>query len=233
MGNGVKAWSYSTFANYDLCPLQYKLRKIDKLPEPQGPAFEKGIRVHKGVAQYLTGASTTLPAEALLFPNMVDLIEQIRVIPAEAKHVEQQWGYTKDFKPTGWFGGDTWFRSVLDAGVVYDDMTYEDVDWKTGRRYAASNDAQMECQALSIMARMPAVKHVTTRLAYLEAGGASNSSEGFEYGEFPATHRQKLADKWAKKVAPMFEDTVFAPRPNDKCYFCHFSRSKTGKCAFG
>jgi hypothetical protein len=233
MGNGVKAWSYSAFDNYDTCPLQYKLRKIDKLKEPQGPAFEKGIRVHDGVAKYITGASSTLPAEALLFPNMTALIEELRVLPAEAKHVEQQWGYTSDFSPTGWFGADTWFRSILDAGVAYDDLSYEDVDWKTGKRYAKSNDAQMETQALSVFFRMPAVKHVTTRLAYLEAGGPEGSAQGFEFGEFPASVKQSLADKWRKKVQPMFEDTMFAPRPNDKCKFCHFSRSNTGKCAFG
>lgn len=236
MSNGVKAWSYSTWSNYDLCPLQFKLRKIDKLPEPQGPAFKKGIEVHDGVAKYVTGAAAHLPDVALKFPNMVALIEEIRVLPAEAKQVEQQWGYKSDFSPTGWFdrGNEkVWFRSVLDVGVCYDDMSYEDVDWKTGKRYAVSNDLQMETQALSVFYRMPAVKHVTTRLAYLEAGGPLGSAEGFEFGEFTASVKQSLADKWRKKVEPMFTDTVFAPRPNDKCKWCHFSRSNTGKCAFG
>jgi RecB family exonuclease len=236
MTNGVKAWSYSTWSNYDLCPLQFKFRKIDKLPEPQGPAFAKGIRVHNEVAAYVTGKATTLPAEALLFPNMVNLIEEIRNIPAENKQVEQQWGYKADFSPTGWFdrGNEkVWFRSVLDVGVVYEDLTYDDVDWKTGKRYAQSNDLQMETQALSVFFRMPAVKHVSTTLAYLEAGGEVGSKDGFEYGEFPASVKQSLADKWRKKVQPMFEDTMFAPKPNDKCRFCHFSRSNTGKCAFG
>lgn|GEM_PF-2923655 len=233
MSNGVKAWSYSAWANYALCPLQFKLRKIDKLPEPQAPALDRGNRIHKGVADYISTKEDVLPADAMVHPNMLDLIQQLRAIPAESKQVEQQWGYTGDFSPTKWFGGDTWFRSVLDAGVMYDDMTYEDVDWKTGKRYAQSNDDQMETQALSVMCRFKPVKHVTTRLAYLDAGGAVGSSTGFEFGEFPATHREKLADKWRKKVEPMFTDTTFAPRPNDKCKWCHFSRSNTGKCAFG
>lgn len=237
VSNGIKAWSYSAYANYALCPLQFKLRKIDKLPEPQAPALDRGNKIHVGVAKYIKGEETVLPAPAMAFPNMLDLIEQLRVIPAESKQVEQQWGFAADFAPTGWFdrGGaaPVWFRSVLDAGVMYDDLTYEDVDWKTGKRYAQSNDDQMETQALSVFKRFKPVKHVTTRLAYLDAGGELGSSTGFEFGEFPATQAQSLADKWRKKVEPMFTDTTFAPRPNDKCKWCHFSRSNTGKCAFG
>lgn len=237
MSNGIKAWSYSAYANYVLCPLQFKLRKIDKLPEPQAPALERGNTIHVGVAKFISGKTEACPPEAMAHANMADLIHQLRAIPDADKQVEQQWGYGADFTPTTWFNRagqpDVWFRSVLDAGVMYDDMTYEDVDWKTGKRYAQSNDDQMETQALSVMMRFKPVKHVTTRLAYLDAGGALGSSTGFEFGEFPATQKQSLADKWRKKVEPMFSDTTFAPRPNDKCKWCHFSRSNTGKCAFG
>jgi hypothetical protein len=226
MSNGVKAWSYSAWANYDLCPLQFKLRKIDKLPEPEAAPLVRGNQIHKGVADFIVGKAASLPRDVLKHDNMVSLIQELHAIPAQSKQVEQQWGFRADFEPTGWFGADTWFRSVLDAGVMYDDMTYEDVDWKTGKRYSKSNDDQMETQALSVMFKFKPVKHVTTRLAYLDTGE-------FEFAEFPATHREKLATKWRNKVAPMFKDTVFAPKPNEKCRFCHFSRSNTGKCSFG
>lgn len=225
MSNGVKAWSYSAWAMYALCPLKYKLAKIDKVPEPGSPAMQRGNEIHVGVAAYITGKAAGLPAAAMQHQVMVDLIEQLRAFPAQSREIEQQWGFTSNWQPTGWFAKDTWFRSVLDAGVMYDDLTYEDVDFKTGKRYG-SNDEQMETQALSVMVKFKPVLHVTTRLAYLDSGE-------FEFAEFPVSHKERLKDKWEKKVAPLFNDTVFAPRPNEKCRFCSFSKSKGGQCAFG
>jgi hypothetical protein len=224
----LTAWSYSRYAAWALCPLQFKFKFLDKLPEPGSPAMQRGDEIHKGTAAYISNKVDVLPRDAMQNAVALRTITEIRAMPAESKQVEQQWGYRADFEPTGWFGGDTWFRSILDAGVMYDDMTYELVDWKTGKRYGSNQD-QMETQALAVMKRFKPVKHVTTRLVYLD----STDSDPFEIAEFPANHAEKLAEKWRGKVAPMFADTVFAPRPNEKCRFCHFSRSKSGKCAFG
>lgn len=223
--NAVTAWSYSRFHKYDVCPLEFKLSAIDKIKEPGSPAMERGNAIHQGIAGYLQGKANTLPADAMQHGVMTKLIQEVHAFPIENKQVEQQWGYTAGWEATGWFSKDTWFRSVLDVGVMYDDLTYEAIDWKTGRKYG-SNAEQMETQALAVMKRFKPVTHVTTRLAYLDSGE-------FEYAEFPASHQQKLADKWTAKVAPMFTDTVFAPRPSDRCRRCNFARSKMGKCAFG
>ena len=225
----VKAWSYSAWALYDLCPLQYKLAKIDKIPQPQAPAMKRGNDIHVGVAAFISGKAEGLPQEAMQNPVIVKLIQEIKAVDPDYKQVEQQWGFTNQWKPTGWFAKDTWFRSVLDAGVMYDDMAYEDCDWKSGRRHGKSNSDQMETQALSVMCKYPPVRHVTTRLAYIDEAG----DNPFEFAEFPATDKLKLAQKWAKKVEPMFAAEAFPPKPNDKCKWCAYSRSKGGQCAFG
>ena len=107
-------------------------------------------------------------------------------------------------------------------------LTAEALDWKTGKRYGHNSD-QMELFALGVMCKYPPVKHVTTRLIYLDEKGKDIE----DYAEFPATHRQRLIDKWTRKVEPMFTDKVFAPRPNDKCKWCPLARSRGGKCSFG
>lgn len=226
MLNPVKAWSYSAYALYAQCPLRYKLDKIDKVPTAGSPAMKRGNDIHVGIANFLKGTAAGLPAEAMSNPVITDLIQQIHQFPN--KEVEQQWGYTAQWAPTGWFAKDTWFRSVLDAGVMYDDLTFEITDWKTGKRQYASAE-QMETQALAVFKRFKPVTHVTTRLAFIDEGGDSP----FAFDEFPVAKMQSLSDKWAKKVEPMFTDTVFPPRPNDKCRFCDFSKSKGGQCAFG
>lgn len=226
MNNPVKAWSYSAWSLYMQCPLRYKLAKIDKVPTAGSDAMKRGNDIHVGIAGFLKGTSATLPQEALANPVITDLIQQIFTFPN--KEIEQQWGYTATWAPTGWFAKDTWFRSVLDVGVMYDDLTFEITDWKSGRRQNTSAE-QMETQAIAVMKRFKPVTHITTRLAFIDEAG----SNPFEFDEFPATKMQSLTDKWEKKVQPMFTDTVFAPRPNDKCRFCDFSKSKGGQCAFG
>lgn len=224
----LTAWSYSRYECWSRCPLQFKHKFLAKLPEAPSPAMDRGNDIHKGIAAYIVGESACLPQDAMRHPSILGLIQEIKAVPAPDRDVEQQWGFSFDFKPVGWFGKETWFRSILDAGVQSDGGYYEAVDWKTGKRYANSNDDQVESQALAVMVRMPnSVLHVTTRLAYVDSGD-------HVFAEFPASHMQKLIDKWHGKVAPMFADTIYAARPNEKCRFCTWRRSgDTPKCAFG
>lgn len=222
--NAVKAWSYSRYDKYTTCPQWFKFDVIDKVdPVVQSPAMARGDRIHKGLAHYITnGVIGEMPPEADKFAK---LVEDIRQFPPEDRVVEQQWAFTVTWKPTEWFAKDTWYRSVLDVGVAYQDDTLEAVDWKSGKRYG-SNDEQMESQAVAVFAKYQHIKHVTTRLVYLDGGTE-------EFAEFPAKDREKLQAKWEVKVAPMFVDETFAPRPNDKCRICPHARSKTGRCRFG
>jgi len=219
----VTAWSYSRYALYELCPLKFKLKHIDKIPEPGSPAMERGDRIHKGVAAYVTGTSQEPPQEAVAHSFPAKLIEELRGFPD--KVVEQQWGFTASWGPTGWFGKATWFRNILDAAALYDDMTGDVIDWKTGKKYG-SNAEQMELNALAFMCQYKLTQSVTTRMVYLDNGEEDTA-------DFPVADKEKLKEKWQQKVVPMFSDTIFAPRPNDKCRFCAYSRSNLNKCRFG
>ena len=229
MTSAVTAWSYSRFADHERCPLYFKEKYVTKsIPQDSTPAMERGNEIHKGIAAWLRGDAEGVPRDAFKNPRAEQILLELRQMPADQMVVEQQWGFTAYWKPTGWFGNDTWLRSILDVGLVYPDMTAEALDWKTGKRYGHNAD-QMELFALSVMCKYPPVTNVTTRLIYLDEQGKNIE----EIEEFPVTHKQRLIDKWTAKVVPMFTDKVFAPRPNDKCKFCPLARSKGGKCAFG
>lgn len=224
--NQVSAWSWSRFALYEQCPLAFKLKNIDKIEEPPSAAMQRGRDVHKALERYIIGEAD-LPPE-VKHPFHVKLYAEMRAVPAEDKVVEQQWGFQRSWKPTtgrGWFGKAVWLRASLDLGIMYEDATFEAVDHKTGKKYG-HNDDQMELFALSVMCKYTPVTHVTTRLVYLDSGEQ-------EFGEFPASDREALKAKWEGKVAPMFADTTFAPRPNDKCRFCAYAKGKGGQCKFG
>lgn len=228
MTNGVTAWSYSAWALYDECPAKYKYAKIDKLPDPPGPAMARGREVHKAVETYLKEPKKhQFPMEH--GKKFVDLILALRDAPNLL--VEQQWCFTKDWRETGWFdkrGGHytPWLRSVVDAGVIYEDGVVEVVDWKTGKLYATNED-QMELFALTAMVRYKQAPMVITRLAYLDDGAEI-------IVEHDASDREKLKAKWERKVQPLFNETIWAPKPSTKaCRFCNFSRSKGGPCKEG
>lgn len=216
----VNAWSYSRYAAYTQCPLAFKLRYIDKMEEPPSPAMARGDEVHKEVAAYIMNRLVERPKSAIQFGKLVDELKGL-----SDKFVEQQWGFTRTWKPTTWFGKETWLRVILDAGVIYEDNTADVIDHKTGKKYGTNAD-QMELFGLGLMCKYTHVTQVTTRLWYLDSGDE-------EVKTFAAADVPGLKAKWEAAVKPMFADTVFAPRPNEKCRFCHFSKSKGGPCRFG
>lgn len=214
-----QTWSYSRYEAYALCPLKYKLKFIDKLPEPGSPAMERGNVVHKEAADYISAKRSDLPDSCSSFRVLMKQLRGLNPV------VEEKWGFTRNWRPTGFFDKKVWLRSILDAGVVYDDDTAEVIDHKTGKRYA-TNDAQVELFALTAFRHWPSVKHVTTRLWYLDSGEEVVNS-------FKREDAEKLQTKWEKNTAPMFEQQNWRAKPNDKCRWCHFRRSNEGPCSYG
>lgn len=222
----VKAWSFSRWDMHHQCPLKFKLRHIDKLEEPAGEAMLRGRRVHNAIKDYLAApfdaVGLQVPPEA---GKASELVRTIREAPDWLKLVEQQWGYTRAWEATSWFGNVTWFRSILDVGIIYEDDTAEVVDWKTGKPRGTYGE-EMELFAISFMQRAKQITHVTTRLTFTDF-------KHEEFAEFRRDEVPALIAKWERKVAPMFEDTTYLPRPNDGCKWCAFSKSKGGQCRYG
>lgn len=219
----VKAWSFSRWDSHHTCPLRFKLKYLDKLPEDVGPAMLRGRKVHDAIKVYLQtpeDRAGPVPAEAGKASHLV-----ADILAFDNKVVEQQWGYTRQWTPTGWFGPTTWFRSVLDVGILYEDNTAEVVDWKTGKPRGTYKE-EMELFAISLMQRAKHVTSVATRLAFTDV-------KHEEFDDFPREALPALIEKWNDKVRPMFEDTTYLPRPNEGCKWCAFSKSKGGQCRYG
>jgi hypothetical protein len=218
------AWSYSAWSDYDLCPLKYHGRKVLKLAEPPSAALEDGNKFHHQVAAHVSQGGP-LP-ERPIHKNILPLVAQIRDM--EDKVVEQQWGFTSQWKPTGWFtkgAKATWLRAVLDVGIVYEDQTATVVDWKTGKRYS-SNDDQMELFAAVTFSYFPHLVSLETRLLYVDSGQE-------EQAEFNRSELPGLIDKWEGRARTMLSDRDWKPKPNDKCHFCVRARQNGGDCKFG
>lgn len=222
MSNGVTAWSYSRYADYQQCPLRFKLKHIQKMKEPGSPAMQRGSDIHKEGENYLTAKKKprSVPKS---YANFTEEMEQLRGLDPLC---EQQWGFTSKWAPTGWFGNDTWLRIVCDVVVLYDDHTVDLIDFKTGRKYD-TNEEQVELFSCAPFIKWPEVTDVRTRLWYLDADKDNEVIRDYTRGDF-----EGIRKGWEKKVVPMFKDKRFAPTPNAKCRWCAFSKDKGGPCPF-
>lgn len=222
----VANWSYSAWALHDECGAKYKYAKIDKIPDPPGPALARGNAIHKQAEDYIRGKLTQPTLETATVKYLMDAIKA-----APNHFVEQEWAWKKNWSQVtdwrDWKQG--WFRAKCDAGVAWPDNVIEIVDWKTGKKYASNAD-QVELFALSAMIRYPYAEKVITRLAYTDADPVDNIIRA----DYDAKDRDALKRKWLSKIEPMFNDETFAPRPSDRaCKFCNFAASRGGPCKFG
>ena len=200
-------------------------------PDPE--FFLKGRRVHGGIAAYLTGQpfyadqdKITYTEDARFEAKKIDKFQAVLdQIKAHKPIVEQQWGYDAGYRPTSWFGKDTYWRVIVDAGVLWPDNTFSVIDWKTGKP-SADNAEQMEQFAIGVFARYPMVNWLETRLMYVDHGVE-------QHEEFTRSQMGKLIQKYEKRVEPMRNDQTFPPRPGKHCHFCDFAKAKGGPCRFG
>lgn len=187
--------------------------------------MDRGLEVHEDVAQVVRGKMPIADVRHRP-PHLYDFAQTIADAAANAPMVEEQWAFTKGMGRAGnYFGPDVWYRVSLDVGVWWPDNSFTAVDWKTGKRYG-SNDDQMEQYAMSIFARFHQVKELETVLAYVDSGD-------IERMEFTRAEYLKLKEKWFARVAPLFNDQIYPPRPGKHCNWCHFRRSNGGPCTFG
>lgn len=222
MSNRVDAWSYSRYADYKQCPLRFKLKHIEKRKEPGSAAMQRGSEIHTEGELYLKAAKKPrkVPDSYRNFKEEMDQLWGLQPM------VEQQWGFTRDWTPTGWFGGDTWLRIVCDVVVKYDDNTVDLIDFKTGRKYD-TNEEQVELFSCAPFIKYPEVEEVQTRLWYLDQDDDNEVLRTYTRSDY-----DNIRKAWEKKIVPMFKDKRFAPTPNQKCRFCAFAKNRGGPCPY-
>lgn len=233
MADLIKAWSYSRYADYAQCPARFKYKYIDKLTDPGSDAMQRGADIHKAGENYLKAGKKVAPPKEYKHFNA-----EMKQLTGLCPLVEQQWGFTRDWKPTGWFSKDTWLRIICDVTVLYDDNTADLIDFKTGRKYGTNED-QIELFSMGGFMMWPNVNDVTARLWYLDIADGPNdgdhhpeSTANTTIREFTRDQFEKARKDWEKRITPMFKDTRFAPRPSERCVWCAFSKKKSGPCKF-
>lgn len=238
-GEMLLPWSYSRLAMYERCPLQAKLRFIDKVPEPTVPAFKKGNHVHAVLEKYVAGLAKDLTLAkvkescwgvgCVLTPKAITEINSYRKYAKQYNHTdgyvvatEAKFGFDKDWNPlAGWFADGVWCRMGADV-VIDHGRKIVVVDYKTGK-LSDSHEDQGRLYALGMMLR---AANAMTRAG----AGTTTIETRFVYVEhnhiivkrYPVKKIGSHLTWFRNRVEKMVADTAFEPAKNDKCKWCTF-----------
>lgn len=236
----IGSWSFSRLVEvYEHCPQRAFLEYVEKRPKPEpapdskgAAARNRGTAIHTCAEKYIMGESVELIPE-LLKTEVKPRIEYAKqcYVNGTAK-VEEDWGFTRDWTPTGYFEKDTWLRVKHDfTNYIPETTTLEVEDWKSGKRYGneVKHAQQGILYAITGLIKYPDATRVRTRFTYVD----ENKSAPKEYDRATI---MRLMPSWDVRAKAMTSDTTFKPKPNKiNCRFCPYSPNKDGdgSCPFG
>jgi hypothetical protein len=230
----ITAWSFSKYSVYKQCPAKAKYLFIEKRKEPPSQALARGAEVHDKADQYIKGKLRVLPAELKSFAGVFKELKAQYKKKINGMVVEDNWAFTKNWEITRWDDwNNCWLRLKLDCASTNDHKILRLRDWKTGKFREELNEEYMEqlsLYGLAALIQLPHIEVVIPSLVYVDQGEVYPTPDNEI--QYVRSDLPKLKKLWEKRVKPMLNDTRFAPKPNDKCKWCHFSAAKGGPCKF-
>ncbi len=226
----ARTWSFSALMNYEKCPHIIK-QKLDRAPVPERdenhPA-ERGTKIHDMAEKYVDGTYSKFPADLRKFKNEFDELRSM--YPEGNVILEEDWGFTLNWAPTGWTDDDTWNRMKLDALVLLDEGTAARViDYKTGKKFGneVKHMQQAQLYAIGVFFKYPNVQALTTEFWYLDHKLTTRKT----YTREKMLH---YITRFTERALAMTTTTVFPPKPNKmNCKWCDYgNQNGTGVCAF-
>lgn len=204
--------SYSALKLYANCPRRYWYQRVDKsVSDPGSEASLHGERVHKSIELYLRDGEELPEYLSALRPTLDTLIaaEYVKLT------AEEEIVFTRDFKPTGWWDSDAWFRAKLDVLLVSDTTGHALVlDWKTGKR--RPDFMQLDMFALVTMLKYPAVQTVNSAFVWTRDMACDSRT-------YTRAHQQTLVEDLlaqTHRVERSLADNAWPAKPGPLCRYC-------------
>lgn len=241
-------WSISKLFMYESCPMRFRLKYIDRLPEPPLPPdnpMERGSRIHTDLEHYIDGRKDSLDkCEARQLAPLMDSYNAMRDLYMAGKvTAEQDWWFDADWQPCD--RNNVWLWAKLDVSIVDEDAP-DTV--KIGRELFATNGSvaisgdhksgksqyktvehvqqtQLYC-AISAL-KYPQVHLHVAELYYVDEGWVRAAA-------YTREEALKFIGRFEARAQKIYTDRVFRPNPNKvTCRFCPYSPRGTGACPVG
>lgn len=236
----ITAWSYSRLTTWEECPFKAKMKFIEKVEEPEGPALSRGRAMEDAVYAYLFKRGVTkVPPDGQLFADMLKALKKM----ASGVLNNREMAFDRDWKPCDWKDWDRvyvrvkmdllWLSTSQDPfkpPVSQKRSCIRVADLKSGRIYEDKLD-QLHLYLVSALClddgTLPMMPDVSQAdMWYLDQGETRGKS--MLRRDLPAA---KAA--WDERVAPMLADESFLPTPSFRCTRCYLSKKRNkGPCQY-
>lgn len=226
-------WSISKLFDYEACPMRFRLKYIDRLPQlplkPDNP-LERGSRIHNAKELYVKGESNSQASEARQDAAFEKVVDHLRILYAcGMATAEQDWFFDRDWNVTT--RENVWLWVKLDWNVT--DLSQHLVipgDYKSGKSQykAIEHVQQVQLYSVAAVLKYEWADRVIPELHYLDEGWV----RGMEYTREEAL---KFLGRFDTRAQRIYDDRLFRPNPTSHtCRYCPYGpKNGTGACPVG
>lgn len=211
-------WSYSKWSCYKECLRKYKHKYIDRLPDPSGPAAERGTRIHSLAEELVKGNIQGIPNELKKFNRHFKALMKCPTHTEQSLCIDRDWHAvdpTQDKEKI-------WLLAKIDVTAFHPDQVMTVVDYKTGKVYP-THEEQAEVYA-AVVAGNYETSLIDTEMWYIDSGLVKTWSYDDD------TVWDDLVPKWTERGLQMESTKKYPLGKEPNCHWCNFHRSKGGPC---
>lgn len=228
----TRNWSFSSLMNFETCPMRFKLKQIDRLPElprPPDNPMERGNRIHKRLELFVQGEGP-MDHEARAIDAFLDALNDLRELYALGIAItEDDWLFNRDWEQCD--KTSPWLWAKLDFCVQDKPRSTVIVgDYKSGK---SAYKAVEHVQQLQLYAAVAALMYewadtIIAELWYVDEGHVKQL-------EFTREEALRLVGRFQVRADKIYEEKLWKPNPNVmSCKYCAYGpRNGTGACPVG
>ena len=208
-------YSYSAIKTYEECPSKYKFSRILRLPQPTGPAAERGTLIHAEIENLIKGGLALVSAE---LEHLTISIQSWRDLNAQS---ELEFAFDKHWNAVDYKSDSAIFRGIIDLYMEHEDHAVV-IDFKTGKERDYQD--QVRVYSAAILATKPHINSVRNIIEFIDLKKAK---------EYTAIRRENLNELKSLLIGRLMAvelDTIYAPNPNQFCKWCHYRKDNGGPC---
>ena len=201
----LPSWSYTSWAQYELCPFQYEAERVSKrFPFSESEHTRYGNRVHKELE--LRHKKGEPLKEATQHEPLMAKFDQFRGL----SFVELKLTVNQQLKPTEWFAKDAFCRGIVDIGWKTG-STATLLDYKTGK--IKEDSRQLKLFAALGFAHWPEVEVIENGFIWLKDKKKTTET----------VYRNQAQTIWSEflptveRIAESIETKIWPARKNGLC----------------
>ena len=243
MSGLVPTWSYSRLKAFESCNYKAFLMYSEKRPQDHmdTTAMDRGTRIHNDCEAFVRGTGPITKEMSRYTDYFTHLKDKFDAGEVE---LEENWGFTIDWEPTGWFDKNVWCRMKLD-NFIYDHysivagkpaklspISATPTDYKSGKKFGneVSHSQQGMLYVLGSFLRYPSLEEATVEFLYLDHPLKTRTAKYYTRAK-----AMQFLPSWNERALKMTEAEEFPPNPNKiTCMWCPYGpQNGDGSCQWG